>query len=727
MSLWRELKRRNVVRVAAAYAVMAWLLLQLADILLNNFDAPDWVFQSLTTLLIIALPFVLAFSWVFEITPEGIKREKDIDSDQSIAPVTGRRLDMLTIGAVVLALCVLAVDRFWLVDRQPPASAVPSESADTTGVGSERPEPEPEPAGAKNSIAVLPFADMSPAGDQEYFSDGLSEEILNLLAQIREMKVIGRTSSFAFKGRNVDLREIGERLGAAYILEGSVRKAEDQLRITAQLIEAENGTHLWSERYERRLENVFEIQDDIAGAIVEALEISLTGSERRAAADYGTDSMPAYERFLEAQRLIQQRRRSGLLAARGILDEALEHDPDYAPALVARAQVVLLLSDRLGSYGDTPLVEAVAEAESLIEWALALNPELATAHAVRGLKFLLLRDFSRGSEALERALELNPSHTDALTWSMNALTSAGRLEEAITVGRRAAEIDPLNLVASINLALSYVWAGRLEGALETVAGLQRDFPDHPFVYLQEFLALYASGRLAEAVPAAERALEGAPDNVLVHRSAGGLFNALGQHKRVLALPKANHGTALVALGRPEDGVAAARGRVSEAPDPVGRLVNLLQTMWLAGRHDEVLALYDERWGSPEALEDTFGVEGQTSEMVSIATALRALDRGDELAAVLAHWGERLDFLREHGYAYSNFVATEARFASLSGNRDQALVTLTRAIDIGYRDPLLTRDPSFAELTDDPDFQAQVERMIDLINVEREKLGLEPLP
>lgn len=705
MKLWQELKRRNVFRVAAAYAVVGWLLIEIADTVFPRLMLPEWSVTLVIALLAIGLPIALVLSWAYELTPEGVKRAEDVEPTQSITPLTGRKLDFVIIGVLVLALGWFAWDKFFAV-------APSSETAS---------------AGGDPSIAVLPFADMSPDGDQEYFSDGLSEEVLNLLAQIKELKVIGRTSSFAFKGRNVDLREIGDQLGAAYILEGSVRKAGEQLRITAQLIEAEDGSHLWSESYDRRLENVFAIQDDIAGAIVKALEVSLTGSERKAADEHGTDSMPAYERFLEARRLIQQRGRSSLEAAGGLLDEALERDPDYAPALAARAQVALMLSDTLGAYGEIPLTEAVAEAEPLIERALDLNPELATAHAVRGLKFVLLRKFTQASDTLARALELNPSHADALNWRMSTSLAAGRLDETIVEGRRAAEIDPLNLVARGNVAAAHVLAGQTQDALETVASLQRDFSDNPLSYLRASEALSSSGRLAEAVPPAENALDLAPNNPLVETSAGALFLALGQYERVLALPESDHGAALLALDRSDEALVATRIHLNEASDAVDRLNNLLQTLSLAGRHDEVLAFYTERWGSPEAVEHTFGTDSVTAEMAAITVSLRALDRADAFDEALAHWGQRLEFMREHGYAYSGFVINEARHAALSGNRAQAIETLTHAIDLGYRNPLLARDPAFAELAEDPDFQAQVERMTDLINAEREKLDLEPLP
>lgn len=705
MSLFSELKRRNVFRVAAAYAITSWLLIEIADTVFPRLMLPEWSVTLVIALLVIGFPVALVLSWAFELTPKGVKRADDVDPAQSITPLTSRKLDFAIIGVLVLVLSWFAWDKFV-------ATAPPTEAA------LERDD---------RSIAVLPFADMSPSGDQAYFSDGLSEEILNLLAQIEDLKVIGRTSSFAFKDQNVDLREIGDRLGVAHVLEGSVRKAGDQLRITAQLIDTEDGAHLWSDSYDRRLESIFEIQDDIAGAIVEALEVSLSGDERQATDEHGTDSIPAYERFLEARRLIQERRRSSLVAARGLLDEALELDPDYAPALASRAQAALLLRAGPGTYGETPLAEAVAQAKPLIERALSLDPELATAHAVRGLMYLELREFGRASDMLARALELNPSHADALLWRQLVLLIAGRLEEAIAVARRGAEIDPLNLASRSNLAGFHEYAGQTEEALKIAASVQRDFPDSPLGYVREFEALLSSGRLAEALPAAERTLELAPGNYLVESSAKALFLAIGDPERCLDLTRASHSEALIALGRPGQAVAEARARLEESPNDWNRLDLLLSTLSLAGHHDEVLTFYAERWGNLDAMEQTFGAELLTQEMAPIAVAQRALGQRDDLAATLDHWGERLAFMREHGHAGSRFVAVEARHAALSGDHAEAVETLTRAIDTGFRDPQLARDPAFAEFENEPGFQAQVERMTDLINAEREALGLEPMP
>ena len=262
MSFFEELKRRNVVRVGVVYLIAAWLLAQVADLLLENFNAPDWVIQAILVVLIIGFPLALIFAWAFELTPEGLKKEKDVDRSQSITPVTGRKLDRAIIVILVIALSYF----IWESRVQHQHSEAPEQQAVV--------EPAPAEPSAK-SIAVLPFVNMSSDPEQEYFSDGISEEILNSLAKIKELKVAGRTSSFAFKGQNQDLRQIGDTLGVEHILEGSVRKSGAQVRITAQLIQVDDGFHLWSETYDRELTDVFAIQDEIATAILKQLKAAL--------------------------------------------------------------------------------------------------------------------------------------------------------------------------------------------------------------------------------------------------------------------------------------------------------------------------------------------------------------------------------------------------------------------------------------------------------------------
>ena len=721
MSLWIELKRRNVFRVAAAYAVVAWLLVQVGDIAADNLGFPGWFMPMLFVVLGLGFPVALVFAWAFEITPEGIKRERDVDREQSITRDTARRLDLVTIIVVTLAVALLAVDRFWLAGAPQPVTSVAAAAQDPREPGTAQPA-------ANNSIAVLPFVNMSPDPEQEYFSDGLSEEILNLLAQIRELRVSGRTSSFSFKGKDTPIPEIARTLGVAHILEGSVRKAGDRLRITAQLVKADDGFHLWSESYDRRLEDVFAIQTEIAGAIAEALKLSLVGQDQAAPTVQVAASMPAYERYLQARRLIQGRTRAGLEAARGLLAEALELDPDYAPAHAEAAKAVLLLADTGSSYGDIPAAEAAAAARAHLDRALALDPELAEAHAATGLLYQTLGDFERSDAALARALDLNPSLSDALNWRANNLGTAGRLGEALAARRQLAERDPLNLANLANLSLTLAWSGQPDEALAVARRLQRGFPDSALGFRREAIALQIQGRLAEAEAAAVPALAMAPGDPGAEDAAGAVFYALGEYPPILNLPRSTRvGPARVALGRTDEAIAQARERAAAAPADLAAAWGQLATLSATGRHQAVLDEYRARWGSPAALAAYFGNFPVTAEVAPIAAAQHALGQSAALAETLAHWGERLALLRAQGYAYGDFVIEEAHHRALAGEREAALAKVTEAIDLGYRNPLLARDPAFAPLAEDPAFQAQAQRNRDLIDAERAKLGLEPLP
>ncbi len=717
MSLIAELKRRKVVRVAVVYAATAFAVMQAADIMLPRMGVPEWGMNLVVSLIVLGFPIALVLGWALELTPDGLKRTEAIPSetaDPNMPALLGKRTVFASALLVVLGLGIGA--GWFLRPVSDPGAASAEALAEESAAQLAR----------ERSIAVLPFADMSPNSDQEYFSDGLSEEILNLLAQIRDLKVIGRTSSFAFKGRNEDLRTIGSTLGVAYLLEGSVRKAGDDLRITAQLIQADDGSHLWSQSYDRRLENVFAIQTEIAGSIAEALRVSLAGPEQAAPVAQAASSLPAYDLFLQARRLIQGRTRNGLGAARKLLDEALALDPDYAPAQAAAAQVLLLLNNEVWrGYGDIPTDEAVALAQPLLDRALALDPDLAEAHAVQGLLFLMQRDPARAEPALARALALNPGQSDVLHWQAQLLGGAGRLREQLAAQRRLAELDPLHVANLGSMSWALLDRGELAEAQATAVRMQRAFPDNPQGFTREATVLYASGRLAEAHAAVARALELASQDAVAQRFNAWLYLMLGDLERVLSLPDTGlHARALVAKGL--DGAAVARGRAAAAPGDRVTATDLLYTLSLAGRHEEVLALYRERWGDLDGIDAGFGGVGVLGLLETIAAAQHALGRHEALAETLARWGERLNFLRGQGFASVRFQLSEASYLALAGERAAALAALAVAIDGGTRELLLGRDQAFVELHDDPEYVAQVERMRELINIERDKLGMVPL-
>ena len=284
-NLFSELKRRNVFRVAIAYTIIGWVLAQVGDLIFPTFGAPDWVLKVLVSLVILGFPVALIFAWAYEITPEGVKLERDVDRTGSITRKTGRKLDLIIVGLMAIAIAYFAVDKFVL--NQPADEHIAAKPQKTT---------------SELSIAVLPFANMTADKENEFFADGLSEELLNVLSQVQDLKVTGRTSSFFYKGKNEDLRKIGETLGVANILEGSVRRQGDAVRITAQLVRAEDGFHLWSQTYDRTLDDVFAIQDDIAESVTRALNIVLDDANRermRAVGVRDVDAFIAYQKAYE--------------------------------------------------------------------------------------------------------------------------------------------------------------------------------------------------------------------------------------------------------------------------------------------------------------------------------------------------------------------------------------------------------------------------------------------
>ncbi len=318
MSLFSELKRRNVFRVAIAYVVLGWIVLQVGETLAPALHLPLWVNSLLAFFVILGFPFAIFFAWAFELTPEGLKKEKDVDRSQSITNVTGRKLDFIIIAMLVVALGYFGWQH-WMAEPDGGATSAVIESG-------------------KPTIAVMPFVNMSSDPEQEYFSDGLSEELLNLLAQIPELHVTSRSSSFAFKGKEITVPDFARAMNVAHVLEGSVRKSGSTIRITAQLIEAESDGHMWSATWDRTLDDVFQIQDEIAKAVVDLLKIELLGDAPRTQATSGE----AYAMYLQARQLIGHRTETSFARAEELLSAALDIDPDYAPVWAGLSQSYLL-------------------------------------------------------------------------------------------------------------------------------------------------------------------------------------------------------------------------------------------------------------------------------------------------------------------------------------------------------------------------------------------------
>lgn len=452
MSFLQELKRRNVVRVAVLYVVASWLLLQAAELLFDAMNVPEAWLRFLIAILALGLPFILTFSWVFELTPEGVKREKDIDRDQSVTPETGHRINTVIVVLLVVAVAMIGLDRLIPENAAEPAAVVIEQQA-------------AQEATPENSIAVLPFADLSAEGDQEYFSDGIAEEILNVLVRIDGLEVASRTTSFGFKGQEaLGIPFIAEKMSVRHVLEGSVRKAGDTVRITAQLIDAQSDKHLWSETYDRTLsaESIFEIQDEIAAAIAEQLGALMDTagageSDVRAAAD--TQDLEAYELYLKAHKFFIER--SDVGQAIELFELAVEKDPGFARAWAGLAGGYFVAPGWVGGDRDYSALTMSAANK-----AIALNPDLALPYAALGGEFALRPplDFDRGLKLLDEALVRNPKETSALLWRAIANMVLGYLDRAEQDLKRCLEFDPDYGNCRRHLAMTKLFTGDVEEA-----------------------------------------------------------------------------------------------------------------------------------------------------------------------------------------------------------------------------------------------------------------------
>ncbi len=449
MSLFQELKRRNVIRIAILYVVSSWVLLQLADVLSSLLNVPDFAGSIVVMLLLLGFVPALIFAWVYEMTPEGLKRERDVDRSQSVTQDTGKKINVVIIVLLVIAIGGLVADR--LIPESRVAEGPVLAESDEAPI-------------SDLSIAVLPFADLSPAGDQEYFSDGIAEEILNVLVRIEGLKVASRTTSWGFKGQEaLGIPFMAGKMNVRHVLEGSVRKSGDMVRITAQLIDANTDQHLWSETYDRTLtaESVFAIQDDIATAIVEQLGIIMDADAVAPSHAADTSNINAYELYLEAWQLFIERR--SLRRAIGLFEQTVATDPEFARAWAGLAAIYKVatgwgIADR--DY-DTLAREAA-------ETAIRLAPELSLPYAVLALNEANIWpvDYEQTLALFDEALARDPKNTTAILWRLIVYLDLGYFDRAERDARQCLEIDPAYDICRSFQALAALFAGDTARALE---------------------------------------------------------------------------------------------------------------------------------------------------------------------------------------------------------------------------------------------------------------------
>jgi TolB-like protein/Flp pilus assembly protein TadD len=483
MLLFSELKRRNVFRVALLYIVASWLMLQVTDVGVSLLGLPPWTGKFVFFILLIGFPLVLLFSWAYEITPEGLKREKDVDRNQSITTETAHKLNKAVIVLLVLAIGSLLLDR---MIPEHGTTVVEETESDSIEPGSVTTGP------AERSIAVLPFVNMSADADNEYFSDGLSEELLNLLAKIPELRVAARTSTFAFKNVDADITEIADKLNVAHVLEGSVRKSGDNIRITAQLIKASDGYHMWSETWDRTLVDVFAIQDEIASAVVAVLKVSLLGEVPHARE---TDTR-AYELYLQGKALANLATEDAFEQAALLLTDALAIDPQYAEGWTTLSNI----QTNQAGMGFVPFDVGFERARTSAERALSIDPTSGKAMSNLGWNFMYYKwDFASAAQLIGEARRLEPGNASILNAWAVLQGVFGRRSEMINYYEIALERDPVAMSVLANLSGAYMNTDRLADAAAIVQRMQEVSPDSAWTKLQTAFLHWFQGDTEQAL------------------------------------------------------------------------------------------------------------------------------------------------------------------------------------------------------------------------------------
>jgi len=444
MSLFVELKRRNVFRAAAFYAASAWLLVQIATQVFPFFHISEWVVRWIVVAAAIGFPFAMMFSWLYEWTPHGLQRESEVAANESVTRESGKKLDRWIIAILVLAVVLLLTNQFVLHRDEKRADIAPVAEI------------------SAKSIAVLPFDNLSRDPDNAYFAEGVQDEILTRLAKVADLKVISRTSTQRFKSAPADLREIAKQLGVTHILEGSVQKAGDSVRVNVQLINALTDVHLWADTYDRKLTDIFAIESEIAKNVTENLKARLNDRAEEVLAARPTENPEAHELYLKGRYFWNRRSTASLRKAGDYFQKAIDLDPKYALAYAGLADVHSLVPVYAGTAPQDDVPKALAAARKAVE----LDDRLAESHTSLGNALVSSVQLKAAEAEFRRALELNPNYATAHQWLAECLFGQGRFSESLAENERAHELDPLSLIINASYASSLAGAGRYEEAVQ---------------------------------------------------------------------------------------------------------------------------------------------------------------------------------------------------------------------------------------------------------------------
>jgi TolB-like protein/Tfp pilus assembly protein PilF len=736
--LFTELKRRNVFRVGVAYAIVGWLLVEVASVFLPALRLPEWTLTFLVFLVVVGFPIALIFAWAFELTPEGFKRETAVDRSQSIANHTGRKLDFIIIGVLAVGIVYFAVDKF-VFQPEPEQAEVAAEQV-----------PAAEPVEREKSVAVLLFDNLSRDAANEPFTIGIHDDILTQISKIRALKVIARTSMERLDP-TLSIPEIGTQLGVATVLEGGVQRAGDRVRINVQLIDCETEAHLWAETYDRELTaaNIFSIQTEIATAIADALRATLTPEEQKLIDTVPTENMAALEAYFLGKQRFANLTTGSMAEAVVYFKRAIELDPNFALAHVELADSYITQILLFGF----PNTEMIAKAEPLVERALELDDRSGEAHTERGRIQVLRGELESAEAAFQRALELNPNHAGAYgAYAFLLRDMFGRAEEALALNREAVALDPLSANAIFDVGQSLDALGRFDEGLSWYKKSLKADPGFPSTLWSIGLHHWLISReYGEAVKWLRKAISADPGDAYSPAHLGRLFMDLGDldraeywiHRSIELNPEsfvANQAKCLLHFYGNDQATGLEYGRRALAVTTSWALqvlpVQLIGNHELrAGRTSEARALYKK--SNPELLGKDAPRVNNWNYRVAIDLALvlsttGEQDRADLLLDLVSQHIQTLPRLSSYGYGIA-----DVRIYALRGDEQKALSTLRQAIDEGWRSLwwyLLKHDPSLESLHDDPEFQAMVAEIeadmaAQLARVrEMERNGeLEPIP
>ncbi len=715
MSIFRELKRRNVIKIAIAYAVVAWLLIEVTSTIFPIIRLPDWSVTLVTALLLIGFPVALIFAWAFEITPEGIKREKEVDRSQSSTHITGRNIDYIIIAALVLALGFFAFDKF-VLDPSRDAELVQATTQAVTeqvteSVISEIPD---------KSIAVLPFANRSSEQENaQFFADGVHDDLLTLLANLDSLKVISRTSVMGYRDTTKNMKTIGEELGVATILEGGVQRAGNQIRINVQLIDASTDEHIWAKTYDRDLTaaNIFAIQTDIATSIADQLQATMSQDEQTRISAIPTESLPAYEAYLLGNQRLARQTSDSLAEALGYFQKAIELDPEFASTYVGLADTYTYqMNLNLVTYADVGDLRNAA-----LDKALELDDQLGELHASLAGITSARGDKESAEAQYKLAITLSPNNAEIYTRYGLFLSNQGRVNEGLAMSKRGAMLDPLSTMVNFNIGHDLMNLGRFEegeAQYKKVIEIDPRFANgYRFVGSANWFGL---GRLDEAIRWYRKSIEIDPGNPIGYAWLAAVYMDLGDDKEVEIFvrksfeiaPKSfwpNLLMAVLHMNRGEDERAQEYSRKAAALSPrFWENLSLLRDWDLkaglyADARDRYKAVYSELFYEEDP------VVNNRNFRIAIDLALVLMKTGEtDLADKLLDRAWEVIQDRPRLGFYNGFWLADAEIYSIRGQNQEALAALREAFDEGWRffwRRYLGDNLNFEPLHGEPEFEA----------------------